>query len=271
MSARGPGQRLSPVDEWWNRAFPATSTKRLLFLLAVCPLIGLLVEAGMGVLFRQLPDDFGLGLLRGGFSWLRYAVNTFSVMGMICLLWFSGSLHRAAAANGHGAARPAARPAPQASRSELNASEDHRAGEYRPSWADFATGLPFGIACVLLVLWAAEQPFDRITLAASLAGGAFVSACVVLRHTIWAPILVSLAGGAGIGLFLMLFSMFMSGPQGILANWAIGSLLTASVVVPAWHAQRGKRSARLDLPIWVLMTGMLILVASAAVLIRSAA
>lgn len=76
---------------------------------------------------------------------------------------------------------------------------------------------------------------------------------------------------AGIGLFRMLFSMFMSGPQAILANWTIGSLLTASVVVPAWHAQRGKRSARLDLPIWVLMTGTLILVASAAVLIRSAA
>jgi hypothetical protein len=243
------------VDEWWNRAFPAFSTKRLLFLLAVYPLIGLLVEAGMGALFRQMPVDLGVGLLHGGFSWIRYAVLTVSGMAVLSLLWLSGSLHRAAAAGLPGAARPAAKPAPFR--------------EYRPSWADFATGLPFGTACVLSLLWAIEEPMTPATLAISLAGGALVSACAVLRNTIWAPILLSLACGAVIGLFLLLFSMFMSGPQGILANWAIGTLVAAAFVFPAWHAQRRSLAARLDLPIWVLMSGMLILVASTAVLIRS--
>ena len=258
MSAHEPGPRLSPVDEWFNRAFPWDSPKRLLFILAVYPLIGLLVEAGMGLLFRGLPDDFDLALLHGGFSWLRYVVLTLSGMGVICLLWFSGELHRAAAASGiHGVARPPAKPA-------------RAVREYRPSWADFATGVPFGVACLLLVMWAVEQPMTPITLAASLAGGVLVSASIVLRNTIWAPVLLSLACGAVLGLFLMLFSMFMSGPQGILANWAIGTGVAAAFVFPAWHGQKSSRAARLDLPIWVLMSGVLILVASAAVLIRSA-
>lgn len=254
MSAHEPGQRLSPVDEWWNRAFPPHSTKRLVFFLAVYPLIALLVETGIGLLFRQVPVDLGVGFLHGGFSWLRYAVLTLSGMAVLCLLWFSGSLHVAPAAP-QGAARPAAEPAP--------------IREYRSSWADFATGVPFGAACVLSVMWAVEQPLTPITLAASLAAGALVSAVVVLRHTLWAPVLLSLACGAVIGLFLMLFSMFMSGPQGILANWAIGSLLAAAFIFPAWQSRPTSRAARLDLPIWVLMIGMLILVASAAVLIRS--
>jgi hypothetical protein len=258
MSAHEPTPRRSPVDEWWNRAFPALSTRRLLFFLAVYPLIGLLVEAGMAVLFRWLPGEIDMGLLHAGFSWLRYAVLTLSGMGVISLLWLSGSLHQGAAAvaaGAPGAARPAAKTAPFR--------------EYRPSWADFATGLPFGTACVLSLLWAIEQPITPATLAASLAGGALVSACAVLRNTVFAPILLSLACGAVIGLFLLLFSMFMSGPQGVLANWAIGTLIAAPFVFPAWHAQRGSLAARLDLPIWVLMSGMLILVASAAVLIRS--
>lgn len=247
---------MNAVDEWFNRAFAWDSPKRLLFLLAVCPAIGLLVEAGMGLLFRWLPDDSGLvDFLFPGFSWLRYAVHTVSLMGLICVLWFSGSLHRAAAA--HGVRSPArSTPRPEPTR------------DYRPRGADFATALPFGAACVLLVLWAVEQPMTPITLAASLAGGALLSATIVLRNTIWAPILLSLACGAAIGLFLMLFSMFMSGPQGILANWAIGTALSAAFVLPAWQAQRGSRAARLDQPIWVLMSGVLILTAGAALLLR---
>jgi hypothetical protein len=245
---------MNAVDEWWNRAFPAHSPRRLLFFLTAYPLIGLLVEAGMGVLFRQLPDDFGVGLLHGGFSWLRYSVLTLSGMALIAFLWFSGTLH------GTTAAPPRE---PRRDHEPLHA--------YRPSWADFATGLPFGIACVLLLLWAIEEPFTPITVAVSVAGGVLVSACVVLRNTIWAPILVSLAGGAVIGLFLMLLSMFMSGPQGFLANWAIGSLIVAAFMVPTWHAQCASLASRIDLPIWVLMGGMVILVAGAAVLIRSAA
>lgn len=261
MSAREPGPRLSPVDEWWNQAFPPLSTKRLLFLLAVYPLIGLLVEAGMAALFRWLPGEIGLGLLHGGFSWLRYAVLTASGMALLSVLWFSGSLHRAAEAVAQEAAaheaarrRTAAKPAPLR--------------PPRPSWGDFSTALPFGIACVLLVMWAVEQPMTPITLAASLAGGVLLSAMIVLRNTIWAPTLLSLACGAVLGLFLMMFSMFMSGPQGILANWAIGTAIAAAFVFPAWHAQRGARAVRFEVPMRVLMSGILILVAGAAILYR---
>ena len=112
---------MHAVDEWWNRAFPAHSPKRLLFILAVYPLIGLCVEAGMGLAFRQLPDDLGMGLLRGGFSWLRYAVLTLSGMALIAFLWFSGTLHAAA---GTPPREPRGEPEPQASRSEPKASED---------------------------------------------------------------------------------------------------------------------------------------------------
>ena len=174
-----------------------------------------------------------------------------SGMALIALLWLSGTLRSADA---------------------VARREPRRAtGRYQPSAIDFATGVPFGVACVMALLWSIDEPFTPLTFAIALAGGALMSACIVLRNTIWAPILVSLACGAAIGLFLMLFSMFMSGPQGFLANGAIGTLIAASFVLPARQARRSSRVARMDLPIWALGGGMLILVAGVAVLIRSAA
>lgn len=263
MSARQPGQRLSPVDEWFNRVFPSDSAKRLLFLVTASLLIGLLVEVGVGLVCRQLPSDFAEGPLHPGFSWIRYAALAGSSVGMLSLLWFSGSLHQMAeAAVQEAAAHEAAR--------RRRAALPVRVRAYRPSWSDFATALPFGVACLLLVMWAVEQPFTPITLAASAAGGVLLSAMVVLRDTVWAPVLLSLVCGAGVGLFLMLLSTFGSGPQGFLANWAIGTAIAAAFFFSYWPAQRRSRAARLDIPIWVLMSGVLLLVAGAAVLIRFA-
>lgn len=258
MQPLGSDKPLSPVDEWWNRNFPPLSTRRLLFFLAVYPLIGLLVEVGTGMLIGRLFEN-GTGILHGGFSWLRYALITVSGMSLVSLLWLTGSLHPPAVP---ATSAPTAPPTPRGT------PRGTAAGGYRPNLADFTTGLPFGVACVLLITWALGEPLSRFMLVSSLVAGAVVSATVVLRYTIWAPVVLSLLLGAGIGVFLLLFGMFMGGPQGILANWGIGTLIAACFVFPGWHPLCASRAKRHELPMWVLMTGMLILVAAPAILFR---
>lgn len=254
----GSSNPLSPVDEWWNRTFPPHSTRRLLFILAVYPLIGLLVEMGTGIVLGKLVED-GTGFLLGGFSWIRYLLITLSGMALLSLLWLSGSLGPPGVAVASAPAAPPTRRVPATG------------GGYRPNLADFATGVPFGVACVLSVIWATGEPLSPFTLVASLVAGAVVSATVVLRYTIWAPIVLSLVVGAGIGVFLLLFGMFMGGPQGVLTHWGIGTLIAACFVFPAWQPFHASRAARRELPMWVLMTGMLILVAAPVILLRMTA
>jgi len=228
----------TPLDAWWNRRFPPHSTARLIFLLCALPVVG----AVHALITR----------LRGGeVSLSRYLFATIVGGVLLAFLWLSGVL------------RPRHPGLPQRGRPE--------APPRRSVVREFLVALPFCFGAVFVVaLVTAGGAFEPWSLLMSVVAGVMVSLIVVLRHSIWSVVLFSLVVGLGGGLLLHLFLLVWGFEDSFVESWLLVSMLVFLWAAPIWLGmRRGLREAQRrtgvsEPPMWVLMTGSLILVVGSA-------
>ena len=247
------GPTMHRVDRWWNRTFPPFSKKRLVFGLAVLPMIGALQELVIGSIgWKPSLPRFLFVCVAGGMM-----LSTAFLPGM------RETAERLAKARGTGSPwgwswrRAPAPPEPPPGPIETNFGRD------------FLVALPFAVVIILVMSLTVAGPGDTfapMALLTNTLAALFTAALVALRTSVWGLALFSIAGGLLCGLFMVILSaMTFSDPGGdFLIGWAIGSVLLFLYAFPMWRWLRNLEARGFRLPMWLVMGGSVLLVSGAA-------
>jgi hypothetical protein len=238
----------TPLDAWWTRRFPPNSRARLVFVLIAFPIVGAIYA-----LWKHYQGE--------GMSLAQYLFVSITGDVLIAFLWISGALRPSG--QGGQAATPTAPPRRSPAR-------------------DFLVALPFSFAAALVVSLVTGG-LDGSTVVVSVIAGLAIALLVALRRSIWSVVIFSLLVGFGAAVFLQLFLLFMGGESSFVGVWMVASLFVFAWALPCWLAvrrgrfgflrrfplpdapsSRGAASAS-EPPLWILMTGTLILVVASAI------
>jgi hypothetical protein len=251
----GDAGSMNPVDRWWNRHFPPFSIRRLVFGLAVLPMIAALTE----LLFVAAGR---------GFSLPRYLFICISGSALLATAWLPGMRAMAERLQASGAfdmrspwpwrRKPDAPPPPP-----LPPLRDTFGREVRAAF-------PFTVVMTLVMGLTVMGVDDTIT------PGGFVtiglaslasSVLIALRRTVWGLALFSIGGGILGGIGIVFLSMMTFGDPGLgtfLTGWVFGSLLLFLHAYPLWRGLRDLEARGFRLPMWLVMGGSVLLVSGAA-------
>lgn len=217
-SAGANFRSLGPIDEAWNKKFPAWSGSRLLFFLVALPFVGLLHAGWRKLMYGE------------DFSWGRYLFVI--VTGSIVLAsvfgyhWWKGE----------------------------RVKQRRSWSPSRPMEILISTGLFFiGMAgSTAMVDVGGITPL----LLSTLLGLSFLIS-VLLQFRAWMimAVLLSAAGGFVIAIFLTLFNTFMGGSTNVFFNWLMASGFVFLFIGPmAWglKVRTDRFESRQRIPTWLI-------------------
>jgi hypothetical protein len=249
------GRPTNRVDAWWNRTFPPFSRKRLVLGLAALPLIGGLQELVIwAVGWRPSLPRYLFVCIAGGIL-----LSTAFLPGM------REMAERLQRASGKASPWPW-------SRHRTPPPIDPPLPPIETTFGrDFLVALPFAVVIMLvmsLTVVGPDEAFTPVSILTSGIAALFAAALVALRTSIWALVLLSVAGGLLGGLFLVLLSaMTFSDPGGdFLIGWAIGSVLLFLYAYPMWRRLRILEAGGFRLPMWIVMGGSVVLISGSALM-----
>jgi hypothetical protein len=254
-TASPEGPPMNRVDTWWNRAFPPFSKERLVFGLAVLPVIGALQELVIWAIgWKPSLPRYLYVCIAGGI--------------MLSIAFLPGMREMAAHLQ---RARGNRSPWPWRRRSTLEPPEPPLPPIETNFGRDFLVALPFAAVIILVMSLTVAGPGDMFAPSALLTNtlaAVFTAALVALRTSVWGLALFSIAGGLLGGLFLVLVSaMTFSDPGGdFLVGWAIGSVLLFLYAFPMWRWLRSLEARGFRLPMWIVMGGSVVLISGAALM-----
>ena len=247
------GPRMNRVDRWWNRTFPPFSKKRLVFGLAVLPVMAGLQE----LVIRSIGWKTSLP---------RYLFVCIAGGIMLSIAFLPGMREMAERLQ-----------SAKGSRSPWGWSRRRKQAPQPPPLPpietnlrrEFLIALPFAVVIVLVMSLTVAGPGDTFAPSALLTNALaslFTAALVALRTSVWGLALFSIAGGLLGGLFMLLLSaMTFSDPGGdFLIGWAIGSVLLFLYAFPMWRWLRHLEARGFRLPMWLVMGGSVVLVSGSA-------
>lgn len=209
---------LGPIDEAWNRKFPAWSGSRLLFLLVALPFVGLLY-AGWGKLMHG--EDF---------SWGPYLFGI--VMGSILMIsvfgyrWWKSKRVK-----------------------QRRSWSPSRPMELLISTGFFFIGLAASTAMVDI------RAVTPLLLGSFLGVSLLISVLLHFRAWMIMAVLLSAAGGFVIAIFLTMFNTFMGGSTNVFLNWLMASGFVFLFLGPiAWGFKKKTESfeSRHRIPTWLI-------------------
>jgi hypothetical protein len=246
---------MNRVDAWWNRRFPPFSAKRLVFGLAVLPVIGAIMELLWVAAGREA-------------SLPRYLFVCVAGGALLATAWLPGMREMAQRLHASGAfdtgspwpwrrkrALPPPPPLPPLRET------------FRP---DFLVALPFAAAIVLVMSATTiglADTFSRSNLLLFGVTSVATAAVVALRTSAWGLVIFSVTGGLLGGLALVVLSLMTWSDPGLaefLIGWAFGSVLLFLHAYPIWLRMRDLEARGFRLPMWIVMGGSVLLVAGAA-------
>lgn len=249
------GPPMNRVDRWWNRTFPPFSKKRLVFGLAVLPLLAGLQELVIWSLgWKPSLPRYLFVCIAGGIM-----VSIAFLPGMREMAERLQSARGSRSPWGWSRRREQDPPPPPLPPIETNLRRD------------FLIALPFAFVIVLvfsLAVAGPSQTFAPGALLTNALAALFTAALVALRTSVWGLALFSIAGGLLGGLFMVLLSaMTFSDPGGdFLVGWAIGSVLVFLYAFPMWRWIRHLEARGFRLPMWLVMGGTVVLVSGSALM-----
>jgi hypothetical protein len=255
-----PYKNLGPVDQWFNRNFPPYSGRRLLFGLVGLPIVGLCMA-----LVRRFTRGQHLPLSLFLFSTVVGGV-------LLTLVWIGVVKRRAPSMRS--SHQPAADAGP----------ERHPRPLPRFTSSGFLVGAGVffvDLTLFLLISDPAASPSRAVAIAAP--GAILASLLWQLRTSVAGLFLLSALIGAPIAMVLTMFGVVMGKQPSFLLYWLVSSVLALIFLLPVWWELRQReqglgRSVRmpwahravapLEVPAWVLWTGVSILMLSTAAYIR---
>jgi len=247
---------MNRVDAWWNRHFPPSSTRRLVFGLVALPVTAALTELLWAAAGR-------------GLSLPRYLFVCIAGGALLATTHLPGMREMAERLQANGALdlRPPWRwtrrtepPPPPPPLSPLR--ETFR--------REFVIGLPFAAAILLVMSLTVGGPDDTFSpagLATVAFGTVATAALVAMRRTVWGLVVFSLVGGVLGGFAMVLVSLMTWSDPGLgqfLIGWGLGSVMLFLFAYPMWRRARDLEARGLRLPMWLLMSGSFLLVSGAA-------
>jgi hypothetical protein len=249
------GPPMNRADAWWNRHFPPFSARRLVFGLVALPVIGGLVELLWVAAGREA-------------SLPRYLFVCVAGGALLATAWLPGMKEMAQRLQASGALDTSS---PWPWRRKRALAPPPPLPPLRETFRrDFLVALPFAAAIVLVMSATTIGPADTFAppnLVMFAVTSVATAALVALRTSAWGLVIFSVAGGLIGGLALVLLSLMTWSDPGLaefLVGWAFGTVLLLLHAYPIWLRMRDLEARGFRLPMWLVMSGSVLLVSGGA-------